>query len=138
MQGVEYTKDSLASLCSLERVVRLPAYRGPLDRRNWGRRLRRGNDGRCRREGLNGGTSVPEGKTSQWNDPSGNGRVLARTRNRLAIGNRGSGNRLAIKEPTGKKLLGLTPPSSATEAGDARLRIQRNPDRQPPFAGARC
>ena len=29
-----------------------------------------------------------------------------------------------------------TNPSSATEAGDARLGIQRKPHRQPPFAGA--
>ena len=37
MQEPPLRKDSKASLCSLERVVRLPAYRGPLDRRNDGR-----------------------------------------------------------------------------------------------------
>ena len=34
MQDVEYRESPTASLCSLERVVRPPAYRGPLDRRN--------------------------------------------------------------------------------------------------------
>ena len=35
----------MASLCSLERVVRPPAYRGPLDRRKDRLPLRRGNEG---------------------------------------------------------------------------------------------
>ncbi len=45
MQDVEYRKSSPASRCSLERVVRPPTYRGPLERRNGGPRLRRGNEG---------------------------------------------------------------------------------------------
>ena len=78
---------------------------------------------------MNGGTGVPEGRTSQRDDPSGNRRVLARTRDRLATGN-GNGNQLAIEAngdtlaiaaPPPAKLLGLTNSSSATEAGEEGL-----------------
>ena len=89
-----------ASLCSLERVVRPPAYRGPLDCRNGGRRLRRGNDGRCRRKSVNEGTGWPEGKTCRQDGPSGNWRVLARTRNHLDTGKRGNGNTPTLENPT--------------------------------------
>ena len=88
-----------ASLCSLERVVRPPPTEGPLDRRNWRRGLRRGNDGHFRREGMIGADDLPKGKTRRRNGPSENGRVLARTRNRLATGNEGNGNTLTSGEP---------------------------------------
>ena len=94
----------MASLCSLERVVRPPAYRGLLDRRNGGRRLRRGNEGTAAGKGQTEELAGRKGRTSQRSDPSGNRRLLARTRNQLAIGN-GNGNQLAIEEPSGRKLL---------------------------------
>ena len=53
-----------------------------------------------------------------------------------ADGNGGNENQAAIEEPTGK-VAGLTAPSSATEAGESKLGIQRKPRRQPLFAGAR-
>ena len=50
-----------ASLCSLERVVR-PAPTERLCSPEEHATRRRGNDGRCRRERVNGGTGVLEGK----------------------------------------------------------------------------
>ena len=50
-----------ASLCSLERVVRpAPTERTNVDRRG----LRRGNDGPCRRERVNGAGDEPERQTA--------------------------------------------------------------------------
>ena len=54
----------LAGLRSLERVVRLPAYRGasgPPERTDVGHR--RGNDGRCRRKGTTDADDEPERQT---------------------------------------------------------------------------
>ena len=72
---------------SLERVVRPPAYRGLLERRNW-RRLN---------EGGSGASDWPQGQACQRDDPSGNQRVLERSRNSLNHGNGGNGNRLALE-----------------------------------------
>ena len=71
--------------------------------------------------------------------------MLARTRNRRATGNgnennralKANGDRRALDNPPAK-LLGLTVPSSATEAGEARRNQQRRLNRQPLFAGAPC
>ena len=104
-KGWKNKKDATASLCSLQRVVRPPAYRGvsgPPEGPMWtpageGRVLPPGRGERRNR--------LAERTDALANDPSGNRRVLARTRNRRATGNRGSGNRRATKEPTGEKLL---------------------------------
>ena len=76
-----------------------PPTEGPLDRRNDRQQLRRGNDGRCRRGWMSGADSLPEGRTDRGNNPSGNRRVLARTRNQRATGNGGNGNQRALEEP---------------------------------------
>ena len=73
-------------------------------------------------------TDWPQGKTGRRDGPSGNRRVLARTRNRLATGNRGTGTRLPWGTlPLRHRLLGLTNSSSATEAGeDKTMHTKRN------------
>ena len=123
---------------SLERVVRPPAYRGASGPPELATAHRRGNEGAAAGKRVNGAGNAPEEGTGRRDDPNGNQPMLARTRHRLAIGNRGNGDRLATAKPSGKGCSGLTPPSSATEAGDARRGFQRKADRQPPFAGARC
>ena len=81
---------------------------------------RRGNDGRCRRGWMNGETGVPRGKARRRKN--GNTRDCG-----------GTGTRLASENLT-RETQGLTPPSSATEAGDARAGIQR---KRPPPASVR-
>ena len=60
-QDVNTRKSPAAMARSLERVVRPAPTERPLERRNGGHGLRRGNDGRCRREGANEAGDEPEG-----------------------------------------------------------------------------
>ena len=60
---LNHEKERAASLCSLERVVRLPAYRGASGPPERATTHRRGNDGRCRRERMNEAGDVPKGRT---------------------------------------------------------------------------
>ena len=67
--------------CSLERVVRpAPTERTNVDRRG----ARRGNDGLCRRERVNGETDAPKGRTCRRSE-------------RELTCHRRNGNRLAIE-----------------------------------------
>ena len=117
-------KERAASLCSLERVVRPPAYRGPLDRRNGERGLRRGNDGLCRREWVN----------EDDDDLAKQTVVTGRTEGDAATGR--TGPDLPSENPA-KKTQGLTDPSSATGTGEVKLAMQNQPERRWLFAGAR-
>ena len=78
--------------------------------------LRRGKDGRCRRERLNGGTGWPEG----WTDRQSERQPTCRQRE--------IGNRRAIEEHRAKTQ-GLTDPSSAT-AGRKASHQSRTPPRR--------
>ena len=148
-QDVEYRKNSPAMARSLERVVRHRAYRA--DER--GRTAhRRGNDGRCRRERVNGGTDsagrrgsptsgerVPtcgERPPTSWEDTPTCGGTRANPVERRAnlagrrenlVGKRanlvGRGKNLL----PGRRLRCLTNPSSATEAGKEGRNHEREP-----------
>ena len=101
---------------------RQPARRAEAD---GARPVRRGNDGRCRRERPN----------EAGDDPGRQAATTERTETDAA--NEANGNRRALREQSREEER-LTESSSATEAGDARRGIHKNADRQPPFAGARC
>ena len=61
-----------------------PPTEGPLDRRKNPRGLRRGNDGRCRRERVNEAGEEPEGQPPTRSGLNGNGHDLANGNRRAA------------------------------------------------------
>ena len=122
-KGWKNRKELTAGACSLERVVRPPAYRGasgPPELRTW---TPAGEGGCCRRDRLTEAEDEPEG----WTGRRTNG-------NRLDCG--GAGTRVPSKN-TPAKPRGLTLSSSATGTGDARLDNEKRRQRRCLFAGAR-
>ena len=126
-QGKEYRESSPAMARSLERVVRLPAYRGPLDGPNCGRPLRRGNEDAAAGKARPKRATNRKDRRANGTARAGKQRVLARTRKRRAIGS-GNGDTLAavILLPR-QRLLGLTDSSSATAHGGVDVEYRERP-----------
>ena len=60
--------------------------------------------------------------------------MLARSRDRLATGNKGNGNMLTSEEPVGK----VAGPNGPKLSDGGRKSKELGADATPPFAGARC
>ena len=98
-------KKPAASLCSLERVVRLPAYRGASGPPERLATHRRGNEGAAAGKAWTKKRTGPNEELADGIARASKQRVLARSRRGRATGNEGNGHPLAIGEPPGKKLL---------------------------------
>ena len=107
--------------------VRWSALLGPrprsAGRRNGGRGLRRGNDGRCRRERVSEAVDSPNGRT-RWQSE----REPARLRR--------NGNTLALEKPSGKDS-GPNELKLSDRGWRGETQPRNRPQRQPLFAGAR-
>ena len=127
-----------ASLCSLERVVRLPAYRGASGRPEPGTATPAGERGRCRREGTNEAVDEPKEGTDDRSARAGTNVCWREVGADVPPATEGTGTRSPSKNPA-LTLPVAGPNESKLSDGGWRRKTKptRKARRQPLFAGAR-